>query len=125
MAQLAEVVTQDANNNAVQVAAKILTQDGTGTPKVSPESLLTTAVQTFIPPAGAVVMIAVSAGVVRYGDNVTLDGTAGSVPAGAGFMKACAEAEFRIPCANKNSIFIRNDVAGTNELHFMFEILDP
>ena len=116
--QLARTLRKDANRQAIQVANDIITQDGTGTPIESPKSLTTTATFTFVPPAGALVMICRSPAAFRYGDNVTLDGTANE-----GYMYGPAETDVRIPCADGGSIYIANHATGTNNLYFFFERL--
>lgn len=108
---------RDSNLNPIPVACDIITQDGTSpTPVESPKSLTTTAVFTFVPPAGALVMVCRSAADVRYGDNATLDGTANE-----GYMLAAGNTDFRIPCADVGNIYVRNDVTGTNNFYFFFE----
>ncbi len=75
----------------------------------------------MVPPTGAVVMIMQSAGPLRYGDNVTLDGTG----TGKGYAFSAMDTDVRVPCANGDNIFVRNDVTGTNNLFFFFEMLNP
>ena len=114
--QVGKPLPRDSNLNPIPVACDILTQDATGTPIDSPKSLTTTAVFTFVPPPGALVMVGRSAAAVRYGDNVTLDGTANE-----GYMLASGSETFRVPCADGGSIYVRNDATGTNNFYFFFE----
>ncbi len=115
--QVGKPLPRDSNLNPIPVACDIITQDGTAvTPLESPQSLTTTAVKTIVPPAGALVMVGRSAADVRYGDNVTLDGTANE-----GYMLCSGGVDFRVPCADGGSIYVRNDVTGTNNFYFFFE----
>jgi hypothetical protein len=108
----------DGNHKPVQVASNIISQDGTGTPLDSPQTI-SSSVVTVVPATNADLMYCRAAVAdIRYGDNATLDGTAdegyGLIPAGSALY---------IPCADGGSIFFLRDAAADATLYFHFEQL--
>ena len=108
---------EDSKGRTIQVATNIQMEDDTATPLVSPQTNTGT-VTTLVIPANAVALIMLVTGTaVRYGENTTLDGTAGD-----GYGLIPDGASIALPCANLEALsFNRDPVSGTATLYFHFE----
>lgn len=109
----------DNNDRPVQIAAKIIMQDATGTPVVSPFTTTDATVKELKIPENAVTLVMEVTGAdMRFGDNNVLDGTLDE-----GYAMILDGKEKAIPCADGNSIFIKRDDAVNLNLSFYFESL--
>ena len=108
------------DNQVIQVAAKIKTQDNEVTPNVSPLTVDTASGDEIVIPANAAILILRPFDeAVRFGENsATLDGSADN-----GYNKIPAGQAQAIACANGDSVFVKSDSATDCELHFHFEML--
>jgi len=106
----------DANGNPIQVALSIQMADISGSVKTSPLTTITT-VQTFVPPANAVVFWFRGDVAGKFGDNATLDGTAGN-----GYGSYLVDTWHAIPCAGGNSIYVIPDSSA--QIDFYFEVVE-
>lgn len=121
MARSSGQLPRDGDANPIQVANRLVFQDATATPVVSPKTSISTAGsgQAFVPPAGAVNMIFRASAACRYGDNSYLD----AAGAGKGYMTAAADTDTVIPCVNGSTIYICA-ASGTITVTFCFEVLN-
>ena len=103
---------RDNNNRSIPVGQDIITKDLPGN-LTSPISLLTIAIQMIIPPKGAVLCVVRSAGDLRLS----------ALAAMTHYTFVPANEPLSIPCAARSNIYVRNDVTGTNNLYFHFEMM--
>jgi hypothetical protein len=108
----------DGNNRAVQTAQRAVYQDAQETPKVSPLTVSSTALE-IVPPTDAILFSARAVGAdVRVGDNATLDGTEDE-----GYTLLPDGEWMLIPVANGASLHVVRDDDTDAELYFHFEVL--
>jgi len=111
-------ITNKIGYGGLQVAGKIQTYDATtGTVITSPKTGVTTVPLAFVTPPNAVVFTFKSTADCRYGDNATLDGSAGK-----GYKKGTSSVDIRVPCNSMSSVYIRAET-GTVDIDFFFEVL--
>ena len=115
----AGLLPKDLNNEAIQVAGDIQTEDDTGTPLVSPIPITVAITEINIPLNAAVLHMNAITDVVRYGENNTLSGSG----TGNGYDIALVGVPVVIPCMNRNSIFVTRN-SGDCTLNFHFEMIE-
>jgi len=113
-------LSRDSMGVYMHTPTGILTADvATPTPITSPKTSLGTVVVTLMVPPTATACVIVPVAQVRFGDNITLDGTAGH-----GYSVAPGGVQTPIPCVRMDKLYFRIDaVAGTTTLYFHFETL--
>jgi hypothetical protein len=110
-------LTQDTNRRSAQFYGDSANADATATPQLSPLTVSTSVLELKIPENATQVRLTASGADCRYGDNSTLDGTAGN-----GYSLLADGKTITLPCADQSSIHVLRDAAVDVTLSFGFDL---
>lgn len=98
-------LSTDGDNHPIPVGNSIVTQDATGTPKVSPLALTVTVVALTVPANAIGIDLTAESDDICYGDNTTLDATSPAAAQGCGLLYEGSNKI--IPLAGTTTFYIR------------------
>ncbi len=105
----------DNNHKPIQVGYNQTPEDASGTPKTSPLTVSSSALELVPPDNSLLLTIRATVADIRVGDNVTMDGTLGD---GYGFIPAGTAKE--IDVADGASVWVLRDAAVDATAYFEF-----
>lgn len=112
------IMPWDANKSPMNVARRILCEDATGTPIISPKTAVPVTPLLFTRPSNAVAFVFRASATAYYGENATLDGSA----TGKGYHTASANVDCVVPCAGMTGVYVRA-ASGTVTVDFHWELM--
>jgi len=111
MATITAAMQQDSSGNNIQITAKFVTEDGTGTPKTSPYTY-TTSVTTFVVPDDAYEFVVTPSTGLFISEDVAM----------TNYDKIDADTKEVFPCIKMTNIYFKGSSSG-GTAHFRFHTL--